>query len=186
MKQEFWSLIKVLIVFGVLVSCKSEYTKMVENERSLEVRNDSIFNGVYFGQPKKEFHDYHWELNKKGLVTQGPRNMNVQYILKAQDSLSSDIHLLYYPDFSVSDSVREITGLIYYAGWAPWNEKYHSDQLIIAMKDTLVNWFGGNEFVKIESEANIWAKVDGNRRVALFRSTSQDVKFTITDLTFKK
>lgn len=176
--------IAVVFAWLMLVSCKSDYEKLVDKELGSGVINDSLFLGFSFGQSRKEFFDHGWKQNKKGLIRQGPENKNIEHILVA-DSAHSPIQMLFYPDFNKEGKINRMDVRFRYSGWAPWNRKYFSDSLLIAVQDTIMSWYGGNEFMLMtyeEEPREIWVKVDGNRRISMRIKDEREVSMVIKDL----
>ena len=86
--------------------CSDQYKleKVIERELATGISHDSLFLGLEFGITMEEFFDHCRELNKKGLVREGSKNMSVEYIFK--DSLDRPIAFNFYAD-------REANGPIY-------------------------------------------------------------------------
>ncbi|REE01564.1 hypothetical protein [Marinoscillum furvescens] len=171
----------------VLASCHtSAYEQTVRAELNSGIRYDSLFLGFRFGETRKTFFDKGWKLNKQGLVMQGPENKNVQYRISAADSTQFPIRFLFYPHFDGNDKIKEMRVAFDYEGWSPWSARFGSDSLLVAVKDTLMNWYGGNPFVlvepKNEGDKPLWAKVDGNRRVVIYKKNERVVAGKISDL----
>lgn len=180
------SLIGLLVINTFLISCfQSEYTKMVLEEREKGIIYDSIFLNFKFGYSKKQFFSEGWEQNKMGLIKHGPRNQRVLYTLNPKDSLSSPIQMLFYPDFDKNDRIKKMDIDFRYTAWAPWNRRYFSDSLLVAVQDTLLNWYGGNDFLLVQYDQEprkVWVKVDGNRRISMRITNEQEVAAVISDL----
>lgn len=175
----------VFAVFVLVSACSSEYERMVSKELESGVRQDSILLGINFGDTSKDFFERCWKLNKEGIISHGPKNMNVQYTIKHPDSAASNILVLFYPDFDADLKINKMDIEFNYAGWAPWNEQYQSDKLLPVVLDTLQSWYGGNSFIQVEFDEepkNVWVKVDGNRRVSVSATKSNMVLVKIKDL----
>ncbi len=183
-------LFSILFIAIGFVGCnRSKYEMLVESEMAKPIVHDSIFFGHRFGQTRQEFFDICWELNKKGLVTQGPKNSFVQYDLPAPKESTKKIRILFYGIF---DEKKIMTGMdiqFSYIAWSPWNSALQSDKLIEVVKDTLRSWYPGNDFIAIPSkkyESDILVKVDGNRRIIIEPlSDLKDVDVRIDDLRYK-
>ena len=73
----------LILAFGFLsiTACQSDFTKLVKAEAATgEKYTDLIFN-IKMGQTQKDFYTQCWELNKKGLISQGPGNQSVLYVI---------------------------------------------------------------------------------------------------------
>lgn len=183
-------------VFGVigalffLYSCQtSEYAKLEKAELAKGVRYDSLFYGIGFGQSKKVFYEICWEKNREGLFSAGGPNNFVKYHMETDSTLAMDIDMYFYPDFDENENIIGMDMEYKYEAWAPWNEHLTSYRLLPALKDTLMKWYGGNQFIEIASEEEseaIWVKVDGNRRIAIKAKDEERLKVKMVDLTATK
>lgn len=176
-----------LFMCVVVMSCRqSSYDRMEERELSRNVRYDSIFLGVHFGMIRKDFYTSCWELNKKGLIMQGPGNLSVQYELDTTQ-LKSKAFMRFYPNFQ-DDKLSEMPVEFTYEAWAPWNQHLSADSLLIDVKNLFERWYGGTFtlFENPEKNLKIWARVDGNRRIRLYVKNISTVKAEFVDLTVKK
>ncbi len=179
---------KLMLLFtlsAVLFSaCKSDYERMVEEGLASGVRNDTLFLGIYLGMTKKDFFAHCWELNKQKLIKQGNSNTSVEYEMK---ELKSPALMNFYPTFH-EDKIHEMPAMFNYIAWAPWNKDLWSDSLIVDVRNMMEKWYGGNDFVKMEhpEKGFRFVKVDGNRRIILWKEDDQFVKALYTDLTKEK
>lgn len=185
------NLFKTAVVFLLIVlgasACtqKSEYDKLVEKELATNVRQDSLFLGIRFDMDRKEFYSHCWELNKKGVFTQGVGNMSIQYNL--DDELKFVGSMQFYPTF-VDSAIYEMPMDFQYTEWALWNDKMSNDVLLADVRALFEKWYGG-KFIEVESNdgtMTILVKVDGNRRVRIFKKNVSTVRAVITDLTLLK
>ncbi|MCA0132513.1 hypothetical protein [Winogradskyella alexanderae] len=167
-----------------LVACQSEYTKLVENELASGAKNDSIFYDFKFGQSKSEFYNSCWEYNKKKIFTHGPSNNYVQTILKPKDSsnVKDKIRMLFYAKFNAKDEIIAMDVKFSHVAWAPWNKELHADKLLPKVKDTLMKWYPGNEFIKVK---DVYVKVDGNRQIRVKEEDTKDVSVIIEDMDYR-
>ena len=88
----------VFIYLGVFtIACQTNpYLSLEKKELSSGVRYDSLFLGVKFGMTSKEFYAHCWDLNRKKLVSQGPSNNSVRYLIPTE-SIGQNIEMLFYP-----------------------------------------------------------------------------------------
>ncbi len=176
--------VATMLLTGILAGCKkSEYTRLVERELSRNVRYDSLFLGIHFGMSKKEFFEKCWALNRQHLVTMGSRGSNVLY--KFTDSVGTiDMH--FYPNFD-DDKAYEMPVNFNYENWAPWNRQCQPDSLEQRLKRMFETWYGPG-FIKVDRGPNDhgYVKMDGNRRILIYRSGEQDVKVLFTDMAVAK
>ncbi len=171
-----------LFVFGFMLGgCfKSEYTRLVERELGKSIRRDSLFLGMHFGMGRKEFFERCWLLNKEHILTMGTKDSKVLFSLKDSAGL---IQIHFYPDFR-NDKIYQIPVVFSYQNWAPWNRQTQTDSLQQRIRRLFENWYGPG-FIQVErKELGDFAlvKVDGNRRILVFRNGETDVKALFTDL----
>ncbi|GAB5474965.1 MAG: hypothetical protein Mars2KO_30640 [Maribacter sp.] len=174
----------------LFLSCSgSEYSQLVKREMAKGVIHDSLLFDMRFGQHKQEFFQQCWQLNQKGVITNGPGNKTVKHVLpqKVEDAASS-LTLLFFGDFNEKDIMTGMDLQFYYNAWSIWNKKLQSDQLIPVVMDSLNKWYPGNDFIKVplkKDSAEIFVKVDGNRRITI-KPLDDDriVKAKIDDLRY--
>ena len=173
-----WMVLSMIIITG-LSSCSSDYHKMVDKELASGVKNDSLFLGLEFGMTSKEFYAQCWDLNRRELVVQGSANSTVKYDLAG---LNQPATMDFYPDFH-QDRIFQMPVTIDYKAWAPWNKSLSSDSLQIDVLNLFEQWYGKG-FLKVESpERGIaYVKVDGNRRITIFKADELDIHVLFTDL----
>jgi hypothetical protein len=169
----------VLSVASLMPACKSEYQQMVDEGLASGERHDSLFLGIHFGMSSKDFFAHCWELNKQQLIKQGNSNTSVEYEMR---EFPQTVIMNFYPTFH-QDSIHEMPAIFHYRAWAPWNKELWSDQLIEELRKLMEQWYGTG-FVKLEhpEKGFRYVKVDGNRRIILWKEDDQHVKVLYTDL----
>lgn len=173
-----------LILF--LSACtQSDYTKLVKRELGKGVRMDSVIFGINLGDTRDEFYGKCFDLNKKHLVTQGPKGATVQYLFT--DSLihkdPASLRLLFIPAFDEKDIIKEVNLEFSYMAWAPWNAELQSEKLIEKVKEIVMMWYKGNPFVMIKlNDQELPVKVDGNRRLIVYIKDEQNVVVKVHDI----
>lgn len=181
MKNGLW--IGLIVSISLLGCNQSEYQKMLKRELDRNVRYDSLFLGISFGMDAKDFYTHCWQLNKKGLIMQGPSNLSVQYELHKPE-VNSKVFMWFYPDFK-DNKISKMPVEFSYEAFAPWNKEMSSDSLLVEVKDLFEKWYGG-KFIKETNEAGdktVWVKVDGNRRIRLYKKSISTVRGDFTDMT---
>ena len=184
--------ISIIIIFGLLVfGCKnqSQYTKVLKSE--LENKNE--FNDLIFdmkiGQSRQDYFDICYKLNKKKLIVSGERSLNPELILKSKNDLvkASNIKMSFNGIFNEKKIMRGMEMRFYFTGWSSWNKALSSDSLLFQLKDTLKEWFPGNDFFKVNFNNNLSTevKIDGNRRILAYLVNSKDVAVRIEDMSGK-
>lgn len=185
MRKKGWIFIIVSICFALACEPRSEYQKLVDSELSKDVHYDSLFAGLSFDMTKKEFFDYCWEQNSKGIFINGVGSM-VSYDVSASFSRPTKIN--FYPKY-VGNTMLEMPVEFQYADWALWNKETKVELLIEEVKEVLLKWYGGNDFIEMKTpdgSITVWVKVDGNRQIRLGRQSVSTVLVTITDLAVKQ
>lgn len=166
-------------------SCRShEYYDKLDAELASGARYDSLFLDINFGMTQKEFYAHCWELNKQRQVSNGSNNSSVLY--KLDDELSHPADMNFYPEFYEGKIVK-MPVVISYNAWAPWNEELNADHLV---KDVLVlfkKWYG-DDFMTISAEnrGTAYVKIDGNRRISIYKKNESQVEVLFTDLLIEK
>lgn len=172
---------KSVILFAVIIlglvgleACQegTSYERMERRELAGGERYDSLFLGLYLGMPDRDFFAHCFDLNRKRLVKQGAAGAVVEYVLPDQNP---KILMNFFPDF-YEEKICQMPVRFSYQAWAPWNRELQSDSLQQRLMPMLLDWYGGNEFIKLKDDifGPVYAKVDGNRRIIL---TCEDVHF---------
>jgi len=181
-----WNSSRNYLVIGILAvsifACNKEYQlkKVIREELSRGIKHDSLFLGLKFGITIQEFYDHCWELNRQGLVREGPRNMSVEYIFK--DSLDQPVAFNFYADRNGEGPIRQYNTSFYYYAWA-LNRHLYSDRLMEMLPAILMDWYGGNEPISVIKEGKEYLyKVDGNRMIEMFIYDQSTVAVTYYDL----
>lgn len=172
-----------LVLAIAMASCTSDYQKKVNEELASGVRYDSLFLGLKFGMSNKEFYTHCWELNRQELIIQGAENTTVKYDL---DGLNFPAEMNFYPDF-YEDKIFQMPVTIAYEAFAPWNPDLSADTLQLDVLNLFEEWYGKG-FMKIESpeRGTAYVKVDGNRRITIFKLDELDIHVLFTDLNVEK
>ena len=95
----------------------------------------------------KEFYSHCWDLNKKKLVSQGPSNNSVRYLIPTESN-GQNIEMLFYPVFN-KDTVYEVNSTFSYTAWAPWNKETSAEYLMKEIEGLLSGWYR-TEFYEIQ------------------------------------
>ena len=173
----------LLLTFIGLSSCQSQYDQTVKKEMASGRSIETLKFNLAFGDTKKEFFTKCWELNKKGLIKQGPKNQYVAYELKKKGAPS--ITHLFYGIFNKEQKMVGLDMEFSYDGWSPWTPLLQSDKLLFVAMDTLKNWYPGNDFFLLKNKklkTNTYVKIDGNRQIIIHTQGDKDVKVTLEDL----
>jgi hypothetical protein len=177
----------LLLIFGFIISgCspRAKYERMLKKELASGVRYDSLFLGLYFGMPEKEFYGHCWKLNHNGLIRQGETNTTAEFQLK--NELKYESAMDFYPKFN-QGKIFEMPVSFKYKGWAPWNKKLSSDNLLVAVKKWYEKTYGkGFIEVKHPLHGTAYVKINGNRRITIFKENDVRVWAVFTDMSVQK
>lgn len=187
-KVLYWRNNKVIFILSFLFfgcSFNSEYSNLLSRELSSGKINNQLFLGFQFGDSKDDYFDICTELNKKKIITSGGRNFSPEQILIPIEENGKKIKMSF---FGLFDNDRILNGMdirFNFLGWSIWNKEYHSDNLIHQVKDSILRWFPGNDFIDYQLEdisKNAYVKLDGNRRIIVYILDNKDVAVKINDL----
>lgn len=187
MKTKQLKLIPIFLISTFLfLGCtqKAKYDRKLKQELASGVRCDSLFMGIYLGMPVKDFYTKCWDLNRQGMIKQGKSNTSVEYQLKTQ--LKFPATMDFYPTF-VEGKITEMPVRFAYNGWAPWNKKLSSENL----QQDVLQWYEkvyGKGFMKIKhpKKGIAYVKIDGNRRISIFKEEDLFVWAVFTDMLVNK
>ena len=179
-------MIFLMIFSSVISGCtpKAKYERKLKHELAKGERYDSLFMGLYLGMTQKDFYTHCWKLNRQGLIRQGSNNSTVEYQMR--NELKYPATMNFYPSF-MDDRISEMPVKFAYSGWAPWNQKLSSDSLQI----DIIKWFEkkyGNHFMKVDhpKRGSAFVKINGNRRITIFRENDINVWAIFSDMSVMK
>ena len=182
MKQYCFYVAMILMITSCGSGGKKTYPELVKQELGKGVREDSLFLGIYLGMNSKDFYGHCWELNKKGIISDGANNTMVKY--KVDSGLNHPATMNFYPDF-YENKIYKMRVDFQYDGWAPWNKNLYADSLLPEVVKLYSKWYPkGNEFISLKdsTRGTIYIKVDGNRRITIGKYSDMLVKADFTDL----
>lgn len=180
--------VTILCVLVLFENCikKSKYENMVQQGLESGERHDTIFLGLYLGMSSDEFFKKCWKLNQEGILMAGANNSSVHY--EMDEIFKSTVELDFYPSF-INDKIYEMPVKYKYKAWAPWNKQFSGDSLQIELVGQYKDWYGDG-FMEIQhkTRGTAYVKVDGNRRISIYRDGSADgtVWALYTDLSVDK
>jgi hypothetical protein len=183
----FVFILLIMLSVGCSQSEMDLYNKLVENELASKRKVNDIFMGISLGMTSKDFYGHCWEMNNKGIFTDGAGNTAVNYKLKNKE-LKHPAEMNFYPEFN-DNRISRMWVKFEYDGWMPWNKKLDSDDLLEDVLQLYKKWYPeGNQFIKIndKTKGTIYVKVDGNRRIIIGRFDEVQVKVDYTDLLVEK
>jgi len=164
----------------MLLSSCEKFQSLAKEEKN----TDTLFLGFSLGMERQAFYDHCWEQNKKQLFVHGPTNQNVEY--KLVNELEHPVAMRFYPTFH-EDRIFEMPVTFTYDAWAPWNREYWADSLLLDILPVFKKWYG-DDFKKLDhpTMGPVYYKIDGKRRINLFRKDDQYVQAVFTDLKVEK
>ncbi len=177
----------LLFLLLALISCQQsamkEYQSLMNREMKSNKKVNDLFFGISLGMPSKDFYMHCWNLNKKGIFTDGTNNTSVFYKLD-DNELQHPASMNFYPEFN-NGRIHKMEARFQYDGWMPWNKKLSSDSLLPDVLSLYKKWYpSGNPFIAIQDEkrGTLYVKIDGNRRIIIGRYDDIQVKADYTDL----
>lgn len=182
MKSINWILIVVLLA-GCRQSAVDAYNAQVKKELAGNKKVNDIFMGISLGMNSKDFYMHCWEMNKKGMFTDGSGNTAVKYRL-TNNELRHPAEMNFYPEFK-NGKIVNMWVKFQYEGWSPWNKNMDSDDLLEDVLQLYKKWYpDGNPFITMtdKNKGNLYVKVDGNRRIIIGRFDEVQVKADYSDL----
>ena len=189
MKNQLYSRFSklLLISFALLsiISCKSEYEKMESRELASGKVENEIFLGLELGMSKKAFYETCWDLNNKGILSNGPSELSVEY--DAPMPSGNPAKMRFYPKWE-DEKIYMMPVEFTYEGWAPWNEDLAAEKLREDVVKLFEEWYGPG-FIEVTNEDKsqiAFVKVDGNRRIRIFKKQLSIVRAEIVDLKIQK
>lgn len=186
--------VSIFIILCILIGCSEDsemdkYNRLAKKELASNKKVDSIFLGIHFGMTQKKFFAHCWEMNKKGILTDGNDgrgNMTVLY--KLHKELKYPASMNFYPDFNDS-TIWKMRANFQYDGWGPWTKHMTADSLLPDVLSLYKKWYSdGNSFIQINDKIKgpLYVKVDGNRRITIGKYDDVLVKVEYTDMLVEK
>ncbi|MCS5491520.1 hypothetical protein [Algoriphagus limi] len=178
------SVLSFIMVFGLL-GCESQYQKIEREELASGEINNELFLSLELGMEKRDFFETCWQLNKEGILTNGPTELSVEYSLELPSGKPAKMR--FYPDFE-NDKIYLMPVEFVYDGWAPWNEELSVEKLREDVIAHFEKWYGPGFFEVSNEDKSLIAfvKIDGNRRVRIFKKSLSVVRAEIVDLNILK
>ncbi|WP_297336778.1 hypothetical protein [Algoriphagus sp.] len=177
--------VKLSFFLLLLGACQSEYQKIEERELASGKEVNELFLGLQLGMDRKGFYETCWDLNKEGILTNGPTELSVEYIPKLPSG--NPARMRFYPKFE-DEKIYLMPVEFTYDGWAPWNEELAVEKL----RADVVSYFEelyGEGFFEVSNEDKsliAFVKIDGNRRIRVFKKDLSTIRAEIVDLKVQK
>ena len=169
----------LIIFFACGCGPRYKYDRLVKKELATGIRHDTIFLGIYLGMTQKDFYSHCWKLNKQGIIQDGNGNTSVLYKMT---ELNEPVDMNFYPSF-YNGKIWKMPVKFNYAAWAQWNRKLFADSLQQKILARFKEWYG-NDFIEVKSKSrgSAYYKIDGNRKISLYKLDDQYVMAVFTDL----
>ena len=180
----------LFLVVIIMISCQSEYEKLVDRELDTNEVHTDLLLGLNIGQTKKEFYAACWDLNKNQVISQGPTNENVLYIIPKEEMRNdtNQVEMLFFGIFNEEDVMIGVRQRFFYTAWSLWNDDMQSDKLIESIKNYYLDKYSGNDFINLDlglEKVKSYVKVDGNRQITVYQRDPKEVGAKIEDLRYK-
>lgn len=172
------------------ISCKSDYTKYVEQELAKGGREDSLILGMHIGEKNTDFFDKCLQLNLAGKVTNGSgkRALYKDEMDSTQDLTYQKV-LKFYGTFDEKNTMIGMEMEYLYLNWAPWTKYLYADSLVLKLIPELEQRYGGNKFMEFQIKGDSiksYVKIDKNRQILMYKLNDREVKIKMSDLTTQK
>lgn len=178
-------LTSLLFIVLLFASCQSHYEKVEKEELASGKVSNELFLGLELGMPKKEFFGTCWELNSQGILNNGPTELSVEY--KPEMPSRNPVYMRFYPKFE-NDGLYFMPIEFTYQGWSPMNEELTVEKLREDVVALFESWYGPGFFEVSNEDKSLIAfvKIDGNRRIRVFKKSISAVRAEIVDLRVQK
>lgn len=181
MTNHFYLRFASFLLFISLVSCQSDYEKMESRELASGKQVNDLFFDLRLGMDRKEFFEVCWKKNKEGVLTNGPTELSVEHSLVLPSG--HEAKMRFYPKFE-GDKIYVMPIEFTYEGWAPWNEELTAEKLREDVVALFEKWYGEG-FLEVSDKDKTkvaFVKIDGNRRIRVFKKHLSAVRVEIEDL----
>lgn len=168
-----------------LFACQSEYKQLEKKEFASGKEVNELFFGLELGMDRKSFFETCLELNQQGKHSNGPSELSVEYDVPMPSG--NPAKMRFYPKWE-DEKIYMMPVEFTYEGWAPWNEELAVEKLREDVVNLFEEWYSpGFIEVAYEDKSQIaFVKVDGNRRIRIFRKQLSIVRAEIVDLKIQK
>ncbi|MEY2704744.1 MAG: hypothetical protein RL407_806 [Bacteroidota bacterium] len=183
--KNLWYILLISLLFSILSSCKTEYQKLEEKELASGKVVTDLFFGLKLGMSQREFFETCWTLNKEGVLTNGPSELSVEHSLVFPSGNAGKMR--FYPQFH-EDKIYFMPIEFSYDAWSPWNDSLSVEALRADVVKLFEQWYGEG-FLEVTNEDRsqiAFVKMDGNRRIRVFKKTISSVRAEISDLPLQK
>jgi len=178
--KKFISTVSILWILLSISNCTKEqldYESMIQQGLNSGIENNELFLDYELGMTRDDFFHVSWELNNEEKIT---GLVKIDYEL---DGLKSRAYMQFYPDF-LNNRISKIPVDIHYAGWAPWNQEFSSDTLVVDLVEFYEDKFTTSfHYVFVpDLNKNAYLSVEGNRAILIYPLTEMIARVDFIDL----
>ncbi len=172
----------LLLLIGACKNIEKKDLAVVEKQELAKgIRQDSLFQGLFFGMPEVGFFNHCREVNKKGLFNEGASN-TVEYQLGKQDFFY-EMQMNFFPQFK-NGKINELSAKFTYKDIDLTFSNGQTEKLLKDVKSLMKKWYGDNFFLTpLPNGKNAYVQVSGNRRILIKVEKEYEVRVIFTDLT---
>ena len=175
-------IVVLLMSAFLLTQCDrvKSYEQLVEKEMASDIRNDTLFLGIYFGMSSEDFYKHCWTLNKNGTLKDGFGNMTAAYKI---DQLKYPAHFEFYPTFN-DDKIHAMPAYVHYDAFAPWNHDLSAINLLEETKSMMEDWYDVTFYPIVPRTifGKAYVSISGNRKIVIYYSLENRVEIVYTNL----
>ncbi len=146
---------------------QKEYVSLLEREMKKDQQVDSIFYGIHLKMTKNSFFDYCNEMFRKKVFTGG---YDYQVAIDFPNEFSKPVTLKFYPTFE-KPFISRLQCRFQFVNANLYNKEERADVLAAELAGVMMEWYGGNPFIKILSQHPLkgpeYVKIDANRKITL-------------------
>ncbi|MCG8308902.1 MAG: hypothetical protein MI975_16020 [Cytophagales bacterium] len=168
--SNYWFSVLSIVVAAISLSCSSHvsYEEILREELSKEVREDSLFYGLYFNMTTPAFLDHCTLMNQRKIFYQN--GFSSEVIIRFEDQLKFPASFVFHPNLE-KHLIQVLRGRFRYEGRNPFSKERGAEVLIKDLVKQFEEWYGGRKFIEIWPEEKwkpaIYVKVDSNRKITL-------------------
>jgi hypothetical protein len=181
-----WYLLFASSFILFISACGSEYQRLEKRELASGKVVNELFFGIELGMTQKQFFEACWTLNKEGVLTNGPSELSVEHSLVFPSGNPGKMR--FYPELDEEGKIYLMPIEFSYDGWSPWNKDLAIELLRTDVVQLFEKWYGEG-FIEVTNEDKsqiAFVKMDGNRRIRVFKKTISSIRAEISDLPIQK
>lgn len=176
----------ILLILYMLIACKSPtgyeklvieeknfnetYQKVLQTESKRTQQVNDIFFGVHFKMTAAEFYAHCNNMFKQHIFDGG---YDMQVSVKLDSLFNRPVKMMFFPSFD-KPFISKIKSHFTYTNANIFNKADCSGVLMKELIPVLMNWYHGNEFMKMPSDNPLkgpgYVKVDANRKITVIES----------------